>query len=542
MKTNQKQKSSLSDKISRSIDAMVGIFSPKKAYIRQAYRKANSMLAAYRGSRSDRTHGDWLTTGASADQAILRELPALRDRSRDLVRNDAYASGIINTIDTNTVGSGIRPQSRVNAEAVGVSPEEAVAFQVKAELIWARWIKFCDAGERMDFYEVQSLVDRQVLENGEAFLLPLMLNRKARPYALAYDIIEADRIQTPFNLLSDKSVRSGIKIGERGQPLAYYVRETHPGDFLFHPQDKAKRFRIYKAKNERTGRKNILHLYPILRPGQTRGVPFFAPVLNYFKHLAQYLEAELVTARIAACFSLFIKSQDPESALNATPGGINDDDQKINEIEPGLIEYLRPGEDVVSFNPSRPGVSFEPFTFQILRMIAASLNLPYELVAKDFTKSNYSNARAALLQAYRYFRCRQRWMDAKLNNPTWEMLIEEAVLRGELRAPGFFERKPEWLKVRWVADGWEWIDPLKEVKAAIEGKDANIINLSDIAASRGQDWEEVLEQAAREKVKIKQLEEKFGVEFTRSDKPKPTDETKDTDDEDRREAEQTATK
>jgi len=133
-------------------------------------------------------------------------------------------------------------------------------------------------------------------------------------------------------------------------------------------------------------------------------------------------------------------------------------------------------------------------------------------------------------------------MDAKLNNPTWEMLIEEAVLRGELNAPGFFENKPEWLKVKWVADGWEWIDPLKEVKAAIEGKDANIINLSDIAASRGQDWEEVLEQAAREKVKIKQLEEKFGVEFTRSDKPKPAEEIKDTDDEDRKEAEQTAAK
>jgi capsid protein len=94
------------------------------------------------------------------------------------------------------------------------------------------------------------------------------------------------------------------------------------------------------------------------------------------------------------------------------------------------------------------------------------------------------------------------------------MLIEEAVLRGELKAPNFFEKKSEWLNVRWVADGWEWIDPLKEVKAAIEGKDANIINLADIAASRGQDWEEVLEQSAREKAKIKELEKKFGVDFT----------------------------
>ena len=142
---------------------------------------------------------------------------------------------------------------------------------------------------------------------------------------------------------------------------------------------------------------------------------------------------------------------------------------------------------------------------RILRAISSALGLPYELVAKDFSKTNYSSARAALLEARRYFRCRQEWLSRRLCQPAWDMLIEEAYLEGDLEAMDFYPKRFDWTRARWIAPGWGWVDPTKEVKASRESVDGLISTLADEAAALGRDWEEVLEQRAREEEKRKSL-------------------------------------
>jgi lambda family phage portal protein len=537
------------------VDDAIGFFSPMTAVKRKAARMAYDIqkkqrrgaFSSYRGASKDRLRSAWIPGSGSADQDLLPELPDLRDRSRDLVRNDATAAGIIGTVNTNVVGSGIKPQSRIVAEDLGVSEEEAIRLQRECEKIWKEWVPFADAGERLDFYEIQSLVDRQILENGEIFLVPVVKKGGNRPLSLAYQLVEADRVSTPSDKTQDKTIRSGIRIGDTyGEPVSYFIKKAHPGNVTIgksaYRNNTSDSYQEIEAVNPATGRKNVYHFYMPLRPDQTRGIPFFSPVLTYFKDLADYLEAELVTARIAACFSIFVKKEQAYEAALGNTDSTNAKAQRIQEFEPGLIEYLNPGESIESFSPQRPGGSFEPFVNRILRSISTALGLPYELVAKDFSQTNYSSARAALIEAMKYFRTRQAWLERKLCQPTWELVIEEAYLKGKINATNFYKDPASYTRAIWISPGSQWIDPLKEVKASKEAMDGNITSLADVCASQGKDWEEVMEQKAREARKKKELEDKYGVTIGANDSVvdpaeiEPEEDPDETDEKERQEA------
>ena len=517
---NEEQKISYRDRISEGLDKLIGIFSPKSAYRRKVFRMAGGIMASgfYRGAGRDRLKSSWIPGIGSADQNLLFDLPILRERSRDLNANDPRASGITKTLVNNTVGTGIRMQSRISAEDLNVSDEAANKLQTQCEKVWERWCGSADAANRMDFYEIQRLIDRQILECGEALFIPVMLMDQNRPYSLALDIIEPDRLRTPAAFMGDRNIRAGVRVGERGEPLSYFVSKKHPGDFMWGGGVYDFSYQEISAFNNQ-GRKNIIHIYEVERPGQTRGVPFFAPVLDYFKHLSDYEEAELVASRVAACYALLIETENSAAAALGGASETNSNNQRIEKLEPGMIRYLGPGEEVKSFNPARPGGNFDPFVFSILRAICAGLNLPYEIVSKDFSKTNYSSARAALLQAYRYFKQRQTFLASKLCQPVYEMLLEEAYLRGELEVSDYYARRYDYNKARWITPGWQWVDPLKEAEAAELSINNGISTLADECASRGDDWEEKIEQRAREVRKIQDLEKKYGVKIIKEDKP-----------------------
>ena len=257
-----KNQKTISEKITAGIDNVISFFSPKAGFKRRMYREAinvSQKFGAYKGASRDRLRSSWIPGGGSADQDLLPELSDIRERSRDLNRNDAHASGITSTMTVNVIGTGIRPQSRVDKEELGIDDKVTEEFQRKAERIWKRWIPYADAGERMDFYEIQQLVDRQILENGEAIIVPLRLEEKDRPYPLALQLIESDRLNTPPDKKSDKAVRSGVRIGENGEPVSYFIQKTHPGDISHRTREEAMQYIEIQAKGI-MGRKNIFHI------------------------------------------------------------------------------------------------------------------------------------------------------------------------------------------------------------------------------------------------------------------------------------------
>jgi lambda family phage portal protein len=493
--------------LSDGLDSIIGVFSPRKEYQRKMYRFVNkvALRGGYSGANIDRLNNNWVPKGGSADEDLLPDLDRLRERSRDLNRNDSVASGITSTMLSNTIGTGISPQCRIDGETLGMTPEIVSKFQKQVESAWDKWSSYADAGNRMSFYEIQHLVERQILENGEGLIIPVMIDEPGRPYFLALNVIESDRMETPSDKRSDKSIRRGIEIGERGQPIAYWICKTHPGDITYNLRTPdSKQYIRYEAFNP-YGRRNIFHLYHVKRPGQTRGEPFFSPVINRFKDLADYMEAELVAARVAACFAIFVKSEEAIAFASGASKETNAKGQRVESVEPGMIKYLLPGESVETANPNRPSAQFDPFVDKVLRFIGAGLGLPYELVIRDFSKTNYSSARAAILEARKFFQYRQQWSAGKYCQPTWEMLMDEVVLRGEVDAPNYFERRLDYTRAKWIAPGWGYIDPEAEINASLDAVSGNVSTLADECAVHGKDWEEVLEQRAREETKRKEL-------------------------------------
>jgi len=501
------------------VDDVVGIFSPITAARRRYFRHiVQKMFGAYHGAEGGRLRESWIASSGSADQDLLRDLPKLRERSRDLVRNDGIASGAVDTITTNIIGSGISPQSRIDRDMLAIDEEYADKLQKQIEKIWKRWVPFADAGNRLNFYELEELSERSRFTNGESIIIPLRVPKgpRNRPYSFALQAVEPDRLATPTDLAVDRNIRAGVEVGEYGEPKAYYIRKNHPGDFFYSRNGgyTSKNFIRYEALTPQ-GDLNIFHLYHVKRQGQTRGEPFFSPVLNLFYDRASYMEAEVIAAKVAACFAVFIKKQmagDVSIARSTTDP--NDGDKRIEELYPGLLEYLEPGEEIDTFSPQRPGNTFGMFMERILRDIASGLNIPYEILSKDFSKSNYSNTRAALLEARRFFMMQQRFVADKMGQPTLVYLLEEAYLNGELPILDFYQNRAAYVQTRWIAPGWQWVDPENEVTAAKDSVNGNLSTLADETAAQGGDWEEILEQRARELKKIKDLEEKYGIKMT----------------------------
>jgi lambda family phage portal protein len=208
---------------------------------------------------------------------------------------------------------------------------------------------------------------------------------------------------------------------------------------------------------------------------------------------------------------VWIETQDPTGTANQfrDPDSGEEENTYYQELMPGNIFYGNTNEKPHILSSNRPGNTFESFVERVLRAVGASTGMPYEIVAKDFSKTNYSSARAALLEAWRVFRFYQKWLVDLYCQPVWEMVLEEAFLRGYLNISmdvnDFYANLPALTRARWIPPKRGHVDPVKEMNANIKGLDNDVLTLADIVADDGGDWETVLEQRAREKEKKQEI-------------------------------------
>jgi lambda family phage portal protein len=505
------------------LDRVIGYVSPKRAVRRMRDRAAMAYVSGYVGARYDRNSmRSWFTTTASADTDTIYDLRNLRGRSRDLVRNTPVATGAVGTMVSNVVGSGLSLMCRPDYEALKMTEDEADEFGETVEREFRLWAQTaeCDITRTQTFYGLQSLAFRSLLESGDTFALLPMLDRGTSPYQLKVQLIEADRVDIPGGNIAATGVEvapgspqnkivGGVEIDETGAPVAYHIATQHPGDIAFSSKMKWIRVPAFGAK---TKRRNVVHIFDRLRPGQSRGVPYLAPVMECLKQLDRYTEAELMGAVVSAMFTVFVKTQGGDGL--STEAGFADDQigpsSNTTLVDPrkqiglgnGSIVDLVPGEDVSFADPKRPNTAFDGFVTSILRQIGVSLGLPYEVLVKHFTAS-YSASRAALIQAWQVFKQRRDFIATGFCDHVYEAFMEEAVAIGRIDAPGFFDDpaiRRAYLECDWVGDAPGQIDPLKEIQAAELRTE---VGVSDLAAEcmelRGKVWKDVHRQQVKEK-------------------------------------------
>ena len=473
-------------------------------------------FGSYKGAGTSRLHHGWVSPGGSADADLVDDLTELRQRSRDLVMNDPLATGLIQTLSDNIAGRGFNPTAMPATDSLeGVSAATIDAFRKAANAAWKRWAEGSpDACDRQDWNGLCGMVNRTTLESGDAFTRHLMIPRQGSPYDLALEVLEADRVATPRGMLGDPTVRGGVKIGKRGQPLGWWMLTKHPGDDSLHFEG-SDSFRFVRRWNK-TGHEQMSQVLYQLRPEQNRGMPVFAPCLSLFDHLGNYIQSEVVAARVAACISMVVTKKDPLSAarFRATE---ETDDERLEEMAPGGIEYLSEGESIELMNPQRPGSTFDPFVVRLVRLICRGIGLPYEIGALDFSKSNYSNMRAAQVETRRTWQCRQLTL-SRWGSKIYKRVIEEAWLRGELPSVDLYANFDAWTTALWTMPGWGWVDPEKEIAASIAAIDARLsTRRRETANWTGQHWEDVERENILEELRSKQLREELGADVAESD-------------------------
>jgi lambda family phage portal protein len=454
-------------------------------------KKIKLQQRSYKGTQGGRLFADFFSQSSSADQELKNSLVTLRNRSRELARNDGYISRYLDLLSSNVVGhNGIR----VNSKARDPDGALDILGNQIVESAWKKWGKFgnCTINEKQSFLDCQKMFITALARDGEVLVRHIKDNSE---FGYKMQFLEADHLREDKNEIAPNGnrIQMGVEINEKNQPVAYHLYKHHPYDYGY----------TNKVETIRVPAEEILHCYIQERPEQTRGVPFCASVMSNIKMLNGYYESELVASRTAAAKMGFFISQDGDQYVG---DGEQEEYFPINNAEPGTFEQLPSGMDFKTFDPAHPTTAFENFTTSILRSIASGLNISYHSLSNDLTSVNYSSIRAGTLEDRDQYRMLQKFMIEHFVEPIFRRWLSQAISSNSLELPiNKYDKFAD--AVSFIPRSWGWVDPQKEMMANIHGLNSGIVTFQDIEANYGRDVEELFEQHEREE----KLAQQYGI-------------------------------
>ena len=440
---------------------------------------------------------------------------SLRSWARQLVRDNAYSWGVVNTIVANVIGSGITQESALDL------PDEELAASIneRRDKIWQQWCEVCDINGELHYHEIQQLVMSEIVEAGECLIRYVKVPKRqkietgdglppryiTRPVPLALELIEADRLATDYDTLlfarsGNRRIVRGVEIDETGRPLAYWIYKNHPTAPL-----------AFDRTPERIPAGEIAHLYRKDRIGQTRGVTWFHAVVSTLRNLGIYVENELQASAVSSCATAAIKTDRPIKSAKPPTTETSSTDSDGNEnfyMQPGMIFRLKPHESVDMLNPSRPNPNAAPFLNMMGRGIAVGTGLSFETVMRDYSGTTYSANRASQLEDRRRFRCWQSYQITHNCLRTWDEFCDAAALDGNRNFPSQDEldkHRRELVPVEHYPPVWEWVDPATEQSSNEAAVEANQTTLQAVTGKLGGNYHRILRQRAKEKRERRQL-------------------------------------
>jgi lambda family phage portal protein len=443
---------------------------------------------------------EWFASSADADEALLPALATLRNQARDLDRNESLARGAVEAHTRNVVAAGLKPQARVDHELIGIPEAKAREFERRAEKLFELHMQknTADFHGIVSFHELQSQVFRAALLDGDCLIVRRYRDRPLAILPTCLQVIDGSRLQNPGVLKNPaQDIREGVELDPTGMPVAYHIAKADQRFRLGSDTVRAPRF-------DAEGMPAVLHVYVQRLPGQSRGEPLLAPVIEKFKQISRYTEAEIMAAVISAFYATFITSEMGGiigRQNQALPESMRQEqERKAVKFGPGMLVPLLPGEKISSPAPGRPNSNFEAFFDAIASQIGIGVGLPPEVLAQKF-QSSYSAARAALLEAWKVFKIERSWFVSAFCQPVWEWILVDAIREGLLEAPGFQDplKRQAYLQAEWTGTEMESIDPLKEAKASEVEVQAGLRTRRSIVESQGRDFDKHVREYESEK-------------------------------------------
>lgn len=466
-------------------DRFRGKTEPKKQIVRQ-----------YAGTNAGRLFSDFRASDESSDASLRFALKVLRNRSRDLSVNNEYIRRYFELLKTNCVGEkGVLLQSKA-LDSVGNLDRKG---NEALEAAFARWARYgnCTVCGKMSWVDAQKLAIEMMAKDGECFVIKHR-NTNFRD-SFAIEFIEADLLDETLNkkLNNNREIRMGVELDQYKRAVAYHFLTYHPGDAEYAIKDSDKKYVRIPADR-------VIHLYKQSRVGQTRGEPWLAPAIPAIKQLGAFREAAVINARVGASKMGFIVNKGGDGFVADDYDG----NTPIIDAQPGTFHTLGPNQAVESFEPAFPNNEFDSFHKSILRGIASGLGVSYTSLSNDLEATSYSSIRQGALEERDSYRNTTQFFIEHFVRPVFDCWLEAAMEFDSFGIPvSQFNKFSDSAEFR--GRGFSWVDPQKEMSAAVLGMQNGILSLGHVASQYGMDSEELLSQIARDK----QLAQQFGVEY-----------------------------
>lgn len=513
------------------------LFSPKageKAYAdrmkeqRKEVRQSATGYGNHGASTTLNSMVGWIVGGGAAEDDIDLHGATLRQRSRDLFAGGGLARSGPITLSSNVVAWGIQPKPKIDGMTLGMSDEQCDEWErntLKEFLLWAE-NPMCDAERSKNFFEMQNLAFLSMLVSGDVFALFGMKPNRRTPYQTVIRLLEADRVSTPDTSGDSQSketesggrIVDGVEISRDGEVLRYHIASRHP---LMESSSEMLEWQAIDAFGKDTGYPNILHITTYERPEQRRGIPFVAAQIEQIKQLDRYLNSELAANVVSSMLTAFIMSDEDdgkagmEDAVNEDEK-VTDDDFHI-ELAPGAIYDLPPGKTIKEINPLRNNSGFDSYVNTMFTIVGTGMGVPKEVLIHKY-ESNYTAARAALLDFWRIVKVYRARFNTSFNQPVYEQWLSEAVALGRVDAPGYFDDpaiRQAWCGCQWMGASMGHVDPKKEAEAAMQRIALHITTEEQEASEyNGNDWNANVRQRKKEIAAFQDGKAKKGKENT----------------------------
>lgn len=465
----------------------------------------------------------WWPFLTSPDGALNSYRDTIVARMRDVVRNDGWASGTITRILDNAVGANFRPISKPDFAALraysGIAAfdeEWAYDFGRALDASWRTWGtgrgRWCDVSRNQTISQQIRLAFRHKLIDGDALGLLRWMPERIGPgrahYATALQIVDPDRLSNPQTGFDQRYLRGGVEIDDDGVAIAYHIRRAHPNDIWTMAGDSLKWDRI--ERETEWGRPIIVHDYDHDQAATHRGgAGILAPVLHRLRMLFQYDVAELDASLLNAIFSAYIESPFDQEFVE---GAISGTDQlnayqsertefhKLNRVTvPGsgaTMTKLFPGEKIGQVNAARPNANFKEFEGAVLRNVAAAAGVSTQQVSNNWSDVNYSSHQGALQEFFKTLSRRRDDFASGFCQPIRYAFVEEAMEMDDLPlpkgAPDFIECAEAYARAKWIGPPRGWTNPVDEVKGAVLGMDAALMDYEQLCAEQGIDADDMI--------------------------------------------------
>lgn len=462
------------------IDRVVEWWSPAQGAARRAARLA--LEASYSGAVPSRMSTSYTPTQGyvGRNHPLNRwRLTKMRDRSRDLERNNVLAAGLLDRAVENVIGTGMKVQART------ADPK----FNETVEDLFRDWFDAADVRGMFGAEDLQRIVYRSMLRDGDVGVV--LVGDNSDPDYAGLQVIEGHEIDQVYGVQNDPSVVDGIKFDQNLRPIEFNVVR-------------------YDAMGKQRGypvpARDFVYLWRTKMASSMRGEPCFATVFDKFDEIQGYTDAVIVAARVLASQAMLIKAAGAGNAFAGlgTQMGSDATLQRIKKIEPGGIHYLQPGEDVVQPVPNQPAQGFSDFIATLVRLVGISLGMPLEVLLLDFSRTNYSSGRAAIEQLKRSCLPQRQQFKGRFLSRVYQWRLAKWVKSGRLVVPDAI--KGNYWKHEWIAPVWASLDPVKDLQAALMATDANLDTLSNIAMQYyGRELDDIFAGRAREMARIREL-------------------------------------